>query len=419
MRFFSKKILLFIEPCLSSHLLVLKAKEKRYDTFVISAHSNQRTLPAEIINASSSFFQVDTNNDEAVLDLVKKISQKFHIDGVIPGSESCAVLAAKVAKYLKTPGLTQEAALRVCRKDLIRDELKAHNVPIPLYGRVKTKEELEKTLKIIGFPCILKAIDGAGSVGGKKVQTLEEAFHFFEAVTAPEEGSSSWDDRFLQRCVLVEEYIQGKEYSVEVFSRNNIVSLVSFTEKVLSLEFDSIKERHIIRSEIEPTLLGRIEPYLNKVILALKLNHGLFHAKVRLSTRGPLLMKIEMGPPEAHIPKLIGYATGIDYYDNILRLLSGQPFSLQRTRYLNAGITFLYHSNVNKFCTHGYFKTLRDNSCVMETKAYYRQEDGISDFSVGKKVGHVILLHKDYEILKQKMAEVEANVYRPLNGVGE
>jgi hypothetical protein len=107
-----KKTLLFIEPCLSSHLLVLKAKEKRYDAFVIAAHSDQRTLPEEVINSSSLFFQVDTNNDVAVLDLVKKIAQKFYIDAVILGAENYVSLATKVAIYLNKPGLTPEEALK-------------------------------------------------------------------------------------------------------------------------------------------------------------------------------------------------------------------------------------------------------------------------------------------------------------------
>jgi hypothetical protein len=112
MRFFDKKTLLFIEPCLSSQLLVIKAKEKRYDALVISSHSGQQILPEEVINASSSFFQVDTDDEDAVLDLVKKISQKFHIDGVVLGAENYVPLATKVATYLNKPGLTPEEALR-------------------------------------------------------------------------------------------------------------------------------------------------------------------------------------------------------------------------------------------------------------------------------------------------------------------
>jgi len=103
MRHFDKKILLFIEPCLSSYLSILKAKEKRYDTFVIL--SDLYTLPEGIINASSLIFIVNTRNDIAVLDLLKKISQKFYIDKVISGSEYYIPLAGKVEHLLKSRSL--------------------------------------------------------------------------------------------------------------------------------------------------------------------------------------------------------------------------------------------------------------------------------------------------------------------------
>lgn len=127
-KFLDKKTVLFIEPCLSDYPLVLKAKEKRYRTFVISAHSDQRQLPEDIIDASTSFFQVETNQDAAVLDLVKKINQKFRIDGVISGNEAYLSLTNQVAASLNKPGISPEAAHLISNKDLMRETLKAHNI---------------------------------------------------------------------------------------------------------------------------------------------------------------------------------------------------------------------------------------------------------------------------------------------------
>lgn len=390
MKFFGNKTLLFIEPCLSSHLLVLRAKEKRFNTLVISANSDQRALPEEVVNASSSFFQVDTNDDLAVLDLVGKIAQKFHIDGVIPGVEYYVPLTAKVAMDLKKPGLTPEVALGVHRKDVMRDTLKAHNIPIPQYRKVQTEKELEIALKTIGYPCILKPVDCAGSVNVMGIKTFEEAFHAFQEITAHEGVDPAWGNRVLQRCALVEEYIQGKEYSIEGFSKDNMVSIVSITENLSSPETDSIVVGRIVPAEIEPNLFAIIEPYVKKVISSLKFNYAPFHAVVRLSERGPLLMGFSMRLADNNILKLIGYATGIDYYENTLKLFSGQPLSLQRTQRLNAGMTFFYHPEA--------IEILRDNPYVREIKVYEGHIPGSKH-----EVGHAIFLHEDYNVLKQQM----------------
>src|ERR1700722_8417446 len=181
MHIHGKKTLLFIEPFLSSPLLVLKAKEKGYKTLVISAHFDYRTLPEDVLDASSSLFQLDTNNEKAVLDLVDKIACTFYIDGVISGAEYYVPLTSKVAAHLDKPGLRLDSALRIHRKDLMRETLKAHNIPIPPYQKVETEKDLKKALKIIGFPCVLRPIHHTSSVNEKKFTTYEEAFLAFKA----------------------------------------------------------------------------------------------------------------------------------------------------------------------------------------------------------------------------------------------
>ncbi len=410
MQFSNQKTLLFIEPCLSSHLLVLKAKEKRHTAFVISAQSDQQTLSEETIDASSILFYVNTNNDRAVLDIVKKIAQKFHIDGVIPGGERYIPLASKVAAYLNKPGISPEAALRVSRKDLTREALKADGVPIPSYARVDTKEDLQKILKEIGFPCVLKSVDGGDSINVKKVQTLKDALLAFEAITTHEGVDPAWGNRPLQRCVLIEEYIQGKEYSIEGFSKNHMVSIVSITEKFLSEELDFREVGRIVPLELEPDLLASIEPYLKKVISSLNLNYGPFHATIRLSKRGPILISIRMSLGERHTSKLIGYATGIDYCDNILKLFSSQALSFQRTQRLNAGITFFYNPVVKNIRLPKYLESVENKLYVKETSAYYKEDNENAPLLAGKrKLGHAILLHENYEVLKKEMAKVEEN----------
>ncbi|MBY0292509.1 MAG: hypothetical protein K2W92_04390, partial [Alphaproteobacteria bacterium] len=112
MHHFGQKALLFIELSLSSFPLILKAQEKRYTILVISSHDSECFLSEKIINAFSLFFQVDTNDDRAVLELVEKISQKFHIHGVIPGDTYYASLTYKVASYLKKPKISPEVMRR-------------------------------------------------------------------------------------------------------------------------------------------------------------------------------------------------------------------------------------------------------------------------------------------------------------------
>lgn len=389
------KTLLFIDPCESSACLILKAKEKGYRILIIASHSDPWRLPEAMMHASSSFFQLDPHNDGAVLDLIDKIVQKFPIDGVIPGTKHYAPLTGKVAAYLNKPGLTPESAQNIQRKDLIRDTLSARGIPLPNYRKVGTLEDLKEALEHIGFPCILQPVECTRSVPLKKVHTFEEALKAFEEITS------------LQTSVLVEEYIHGVEYSFEGFSKEKSVHIVSMTEKLLSAEENV---GHIVHSEINPDLLVIVKRCLTEIISAFGLTYGFFQVHIRLSEKGPVLMNIGMGLAEDGIPQLIGYATGIDYYNNVLKLLSGQPLSLHKTQNMNAGLTFFYHPALNATRTNQYFDRLLTNPHVRETKAYVQEENEISNIPLEKyKVGHAVLLHEDYETLKQYMMEMRSH----------
>ncbi|MBS0271431.1 MAG: ATP-grasp domain-containing protein [Proteobacteria bacterium] len=391
MRNHTQKALLFIEPVSSSSKLILKAQEKRYDPLIISANFNQQPLPNEVINTSLTIFQINIKDHRAVLDLVEKISQKFHVDGVIPGAEQYTSLTNQVAIYLKKPGLTEEAISQIQRKDALYDCLKTHHIPLLSYERVITPEKLKAAIQHVGLPCVLKSTRNISSATIKIANTLEEALQIFEAIMHQEEEYKISEDIAFQPSVLIQEYMEGTIYSVEGFLNNKLVSIVSVTEKILSPELDLTPIGYIVRSENEKLLI-HVESYLKQVLSALKLNHGPFQADIKLSEKGPLLTEIFIGFPKSQISTLIGHATGIDYYDNVLKFFSNQPLYLQKTKRLNAGVAFLHTHNTLEACL--------ENPHVTEIETYDKEEKLNS--SIKQKLGHAFFLHKDYEILKQQ-----------------
>ncbi|MBY0292837.1 MAG: hypothetical protein K2W92_06075, partial [Alphaproteobacteria bacterium] len=185
------------------------------------------------------------------------------------------------------------------------------------------------------------------------------------------------------------------DYSVQVFIQNNVLSIASIIEKIMLFEQNFLEIGAIVCSEDDPSLVKTIESYLKKAVTALHLNDGPFHMDVRLSEQGPLLMDISMSFVESAVSNLICQASGIDLYDNILRLFSGQPLLLQRTKYLAAGLIFFYNSRE--------LEILRDNSHVKEIIVYDKGVDVIP--SMKSKLGHAVLVHKDDQILRYQMAE--------------
>jgi hypothetical protein len=63
--------------------------------------------------------------------------------------------------------------------------------------------------------------------------------------------------------------------------------------------------------------------YVVRVVRALGLGLGPFHAELRLSARGPLLMEVAARLPGDRIPDLLRLATGADLYEATLRCYLG------------------------------------------------------------------------------------------------
>lgn len=113
-----EKNLLFIEPFLSSATFLYDAQMNGYGTFVLSDNNSCLRAPKENFRGGIRFFQVDTLNEQSVLSIVKQINQKFTIHGIIPEYSVYDRLSAKIAHYLKKPGVSLQAM-----KDMRRNKL--------------------------------------------------------------------------------------------------------------------------------------------------------------------------------------------------------------------------------------------------------------------------------------------------------
>ena len=309
----TKRNIVFVEPCLSSHLLIVEALKAGYNPIVISANSDKRIVPEEVLKKVAFHFKIDTNNDEQVINFLSQLKQYIHIDAVVPGAEFYVPLTAKIAQELNLPGLEPEVALNARRKDLMREALSKSGVVIPQFKLVKSEQELIAAVKDIGLPCVIKATDLAGSVNVSKAETLSEAVNYFKQIIDNPTQSKEWGGRKLKRQALVEEYVIGKEYSIEGFIKNGHVNVVSITEKLLSCEKDFVEVGHIVGAPIDEQQNVAIRKYVQQVVSALKLNIGPFHAELRMTNKGPILMEIAMRLGGDYIPKLINYAYGVNF----------------------------------------------------------------------------------------------------------
>jgi len=191
-------------------------KAKEMGLLVIATDGNPDAPGLEIADLS---YVVDVKDFKENLE----IARKNVIGGVLTiASELSVRTVAYICQELRLPGITMETADRCTDKDIMRKAFINSNVPVPNSHSVFNLKELFTEVKKIGFPIVIKPADNAGSRGVKKVNNNNELEAAFD-------NAMSYSEK---KKVIVEEFIEGNESSVEAFVCDGKINILTLSDKV-------------------------------------------------------------------------------------------------------------------------------------------------------------------------------------------
>ena len=131
--------------------------------------------------------------------------------------DTAVITAARLSSLLGIKGMSIKIAERFTNKRLMREYAKKCGISVPQSVVIENISEVETSISSLCFPLIMKPLDSSASHGVYKVNdALEIKSHFDES----QKYSTT-------NKVIIEEFIEGKEYVVEAFTRsfktNNLV----------------------------------------------------------------------------------------------------------------------------------------------------------------------------------------------------
>lgn len=141
---------------------------------------------------------------ELVLDLQRRGRP---LRGVFAAGIDATLTAAVAAHVANLPGASPKAAYVTHQKHIAREELAAAGVLVPRFAAVASLAEATKAASRIGYPLIVKNIDGSASRGTTKLFERDERA-LGEAIDAAREASSNG-------LALMEQLMFGSEHTVE------------------------------------------------------------------------------------------------------------------------------------------------------------------------------------------------------------
>ena len=193
---------------------IQKAKEMGY--YVGVADYNPKAIG---IPYADEYFNVSTIDVEGVT----KVAQSFKPDGIMTLATDMPMRAVAAAcEACGLPGISYETAVKATDKAEMIKTFEANGVEHPWYFVAEDKTAFDEVLERITFPCIMKPTDNAGSRGVVLAHDIEELKNAYSYSQGESRGGA----------VIIEEYLQGPEFSIEVMVVDGEPHVLQITDKL-------------------------------------------------------------------------------------------------------------------------------------------------------------------------------------------
>lgn len=252
------------------------------------------------INYADEYFNVSTNDIDAICDIAKRIQP----DGIMTLATDMPLRSVAAAtSMLGLPGISFETAVKATDKGEMIKAFKAHNVESPWYFISEQASEIKELMSRLTFPCIIKPVDNAGSRGVILVnepEKLEEAYLYSRKHSR--EGK-----------VIFEEYLSGKEVSVEIIIAEGVINILAITDKITTGAPHFVETGHSQQSQLKLSDIEKIKDLAVRSVNAIGIRTGAAHIEIMMTDNGPRMIELgaRMGG-DCITSHLVPLSTGIN-----------------------------------------------------------------------------------------------------------
>lgn len=258
--------------------------------------------------------------------------------GVTTTSEFYVSAVAEAAAELRLPGNPLEVVRRCRDKGQVRAALRAAGLPQPRFAVVRVQEDLDEALTQVGLPCVAKPVDDSGSQlvrwCGTRNEVREHAAQVMVARTNVRGQRAAG-------AVLLEEFLDAPEYSVEMFSVDGVHHCVGITRKTVTGSPYFVETRHIYPAPLEEAAEAVLRKAAVDALDVLGIRLGPTHVEIRLMSQGPALIELNPRLAGGMIPELVRLAHGVDLLRQQLHAAVGHDVDLRPTCDGITGVAFL------------------------------------------------------------------------------
>lgn len=302
---------------------ILKAKEMGLHVAVVDYNPQ-----AVGIQYADEFYAVSTMDEDGVC----KAAEQYQPDGIMTLATDMPMRGvAKASEKLGLHSISYETAIKATDKYDMVKAFKEYHISSPWYFTVVSIEELKALKEQLTFPCIMKPTDNAGSHGVVLAYNYEE---LIDSYKYSHEYSRHGN-------VIIEEYLQGQEVSVEVIVVDNKVNILQITDKLTTGAPHFVEMGHSQPSRFPEEVKEQIRKVATEAVQAVGIDRGPAHVEMMITTRGPVMIELgaRMGGDNI-TTHLVPLSTGIDMVKATIETALGEKPDIESKIHCGSAIRY-------------------------------------------------------------------------------
>lgn len=257
------------------------------------------------------------------------------IDGICTiASDVAAPTVAFVAEKMGLVGNSYEASLRANNKWLMRQSFTDAGVLCPKFICVTREDSDASDLpSVMSLPLIVKPSDRSGSLSVNKITDWGQ----LQAAVAEAQNASFKGE------AMIEEYIEGREISVEFISYKGEHFPLQITDKVTTGAPHFVELEHHQPSTLSEQMYEKIYSITKKALDALNVTNGASHSEYKI-TEDEQIYVIEVGARMGGDfigSDLVRLSTGYDYLKGVIEVALGYFKQPVLTSMAHSGVYFV------------------------------------------------------------------------------
>lgn len=303
--------------------LVKKAKEMGIETHCFAWEEG-----AVCKDVAEHFYPLSIINKEEIL----SVCQEVGVDGITTIASDTAVLTVNyVASHMGLRSNPDEYSEVTTNKYLMRQCFMDNDVPSPKFTLVDDDNKYKITS--FKFPLIVKPTDRSGSRGVEKV---------LDPVLLDEAILRARNESFEHKAII-EEFVTGREISVESISYEGDHTILQITDKVTTGAPFFVELEHHQPSSLSEDIKTRVKEIVSHALDSLHIKYGASHSELKITEDGDIRV-IEIGARMGGDfigSDLVRLSTGYDFLRGVIEVALGDFHKPVISEHNYSGVYFL------------------------------------------------------------------------------